>query len=299
MIKRGEYSSGRFEFLVNIIDHAGLRSLIGLLVHVCVGVALATLFYFGRFVSVNISDNNLVTVLAGITAVSGVFLALTAAFGTFKSQFQTDWAYRNNKRLRNQRERIGNMMRKSAGKYPEIASYLKDKYLFLSSYLPGQGVSFNEMNEMVESDTKFRSWVSGRVKKSGQKIDWGNIEDYDSFVKHGIDAMFAADESREVIAEIKLAELHARNIGTLQPLIMTWAIILVYSLVFAVTGSLDVMRDSVNLSILIIPIYLSFLAVIAVVLDFWNLIRMTRIREIGWAESTRGERRPHWSEQYK
>ena len=152
-----------------------------------------------------ISNNSLVAILAGFAAISGGFLALTLAFGTFKSQFHTDWQHRNYERLRNQGEKIGDMMRKSAGKYPDISRYLKDKYFFMASYLPGQRIN---LNEVAKSDIEFRSWVNEKVEKSGKKMDWGNIDDYESLVKHAVDAMFIADQSREIFAEIEMAELH-------------------------------------------------------------------------------------------
>ena len=80
---------------------------------------------------------------------------------------------------------------------------------------------------------------------------------------------------------------------------MTWALILVFSVVFAVTGSLNVMCDRMHLSILIIPIYLSFFAVIALVMDFGALMDRMRIRQVGWEMGRGDEERPHWSEKYK
>jgi hypothetical protein len=285
-----------FHFLFRVIDHACLRSFVSLFVHVCVAVALGALFYFGEFVGGTVSDNSLVTILAGIAAVSGGFLALTLAFGTFESQFHTDWTYRNYERLRNQREKMGDMMRKAAGKYPAISRYLKDRYFFMSSYLPGQPVN---LAEMAKSDIEFRSWVDEQVEKSGKKIDWGNIDDYETFVKHAVDAMFIADESREVFAEVVMAGLHGQTLRTLPPVIMTWGLILASSLVFAVTSSLDVMPDRMNLSMLIMPIYLSFVAVIALVIDFGALMKRMRIREAGWEMARRDDTRLHWSERYK
>ena len=269
-----------FQFLFGIIDHASLRSFVSLLVHVCVAVALAALFYFGQFVAETISDNNLVTILAAVAAASGAFLALSLAFGTFQSQHHTNWTYRNHERLRNQHEKIGDMMRKSAGKYPAISRYLSDRYIYISSYTPGKPVS---LDEIFEADVKFRDWANEQVKKSGKKIDFGDIDDYETFAKHAMDASFIAAESREVLVEISMAELHSRSLGTLPPLITTWALILVFSLVFAVTGSLNIISDCMKLSILIIPIYLCFFAVSAIVIDFWASIKGMRIREIGWA----------------
>lgn len=280
--KKGAWLAGGFQFLFRIIDRVSLRSFVSLLVHVCVTIALAALFYFGQFVAETISDNNLVTILAAVAAASGAFLALSLAFGTFQSQYHTDWTYRNHERLRNQREKIGDMMRKSAGKYPAISRYLSDRYIYVSSYIPGKPVS---LHEIFEADVKFRDWATGQVEKSGKKIDFGDIDDYETFAKYAMDAIFIAGDSREILVEISMAELQSRSLGTLPPLITTWALILVFSLVFAVTGSLNIISDCMNLSILMIPIYLCFFALMAIVIDFGALIKGMRIREIGWEMS--------------
>jgi len=294
--KKEEWLAGAFQFLFRIMDDVSLRSFVSLLVHVCVAVALAVLFYFGQFVAETISDNNLVTILAAVAAASGALLALSLAFGTFRSQLHTDWTYRNYERLRNQREKIGDRMRKSAGKYPDISRYLSDRYMFMSSYIPGKPVS---LDEIFESDIKFRDWATEQVEKSGKKIDFGNIDDYETFAKHAMDAMVIANESREVLIEISMAELHGRSLGTLPPLITTWALILVFSLVFAITGSLNIIYDGMNLSILIIPIYLCFFAGSAIVIDFRGLIKQMRIREKGWEMGVSAFMQQHGSEKYK
>jgi hypothetical protein len=277
--------AGALKSLYGIIDQICIRSFASLLVHVCVAAALGAVFYFGQFVAETISDNNLVTVLAAIAAASGAFLALSLALGTFTSQYHTDWTYRNYERLRNQREKIENVMRKSAGKYPKISHYLSDRYMYMYSYIPGKPV---ELDEIFKADVEFRDWVTKCVDKSGKKIDFGNINDYETFAKHAMDAIFVAGEAREIIVEISMAELHGRGLGSFPPLITTWALIMVFSLVFAITGSLNITSDSINLSVLIMPVYLCFFAVSAIVIDFRALIKRMRIREIGWEMSEKG-----------
>jgi hypothetical protein len=266
-------------FLFHVLDKISLRSFVHIPIHVCVAVALAALFYFGQFVTEAINDASLVSILSAVAAASGALLAISLAFGIFRSQYYTDWTYRSRERLRNQRERLEEMMKKSARKYPDISRRLVGQYLLMALYIPGQPIS---IDEITESDKEFHDWVNARLVKSGKKIDFGDINDYESFEKHVVDAGLIANESRDVLTEVSLAEIHGRSLATLPPLITTWALILVFSLVFALAGGFNVISDRINLSILIVPIYLCFFAGSAIVVDFWGMIHHMRARERGW-----------------
>ena len=268
-----------FRFLFLVLDKSSLRSFVHIPVHVCVAVALAALFYFGQFVTETINDNSLVIILSAIAAASGALLAVSLAFGIFRSQYYTDWTYRSRERLRNQRGKLEEMMKKSARKYPDISRRLVEQYLLMALYIPGQPIS---IDEITDSDKEFHNWVNAQLLKSGKKIDFGDINDYETFEKHAVDASLIANESRDVLTEVSLAEIHGRSLATLPPLITTWALILVFSVVLALIGGFNIISDRMNLSILIIPIYLCFFAGSAIVIDFWGLIHHMRARERGW-----------------
>jgi hypothetical protein len=268
-----------FRFLFRILDKVSLRSFASVLVHVCVAVALAALFYFGQFVAETVSDNILVTIMAAVAAASGALLAVSLAFGTFRSQYYTDWTDRNCERLRNHIEKLEDRMRKSAEQYPDISRRLVGQYMFMTSYIRGQPVKIDEVTELYRV---FHEWLNEQLVNSVKKVDFGNIDDYETFEKHAIDAHLITNESRDILTELSVAEMHGRALKTLPPLITTWALILVFSLVLAVIGSLNIISDGMNLSILIIPIYLCFFAGSGLVIDFWALMKHMRIREEGW-----------------
>jgi len=268
-----------FRFLFRILDKVSLRSFASVLVHVCVAVALAALFYFGQFVAETVSDNILVTIMAAVAAASGALLAVSLAFGTFRSQYYTDWTDRSCERLRNHMEKLEDRMRKSAEQYPDISRRLVGQYMFMASYIRGQPVKIDEVTELYRV---FHEWLNEQLVKSVKKVDFGNIDDYETFEKHAIDAHLITNESRDVLTELSVAEMHGRALKTLPPLITTWALILVFSLVIAVIGSLNIISDGMNLSILIIPIYLCLFAGSGLVIDFWALIKHMRMREEGY-----------------
>jgi len=62
---------------------------------------------------------------------------------------------------------------------------------------------------------------------------------------------------------------------------------------------LNIIYDGMNLSILIIPIYLCFFAGSAIVIDFRGLIKQMRIREKGWEMGVSAFMQQHGSEKYK
>lgn len=278
LIKRGRLARIIW-FSFRRLDWICLRSFVQMLVHMCIAIGIAVLFYFNPFGLLELDDNNLVTILSAVAAVSGALLAVSLAFATFRSQYYTDWIYRSRERLGNQLEKLGNQMKISAKTYPDISRRLAEQYMLVAFYIPGQPV---DMDEVVASDKVFHDWASEQLRKSGKKIDFGNINDYESFEKHVLDAHLVTNESRDILTELSMAEISSRSLETLPPLITTWAVVLVFSLVFAFIGSVNIICDNLNSSIMIIPIYLCFFAVCALVIDLWGLISHVRRHEKGY-----------------
>jgi hypothetical protein len=294
--KEGKWLARAFRFLFRTLDKVSLRSFAQVVVHVCIAVALAALLYFGQFVGEAINDNDLVTILAVFAAASGALLAVSLALGIFSSQYYTDWTHSSRERLRNQLEKLEDRMQKSARKYPGISRRLVELYMLMVMYIPGQPVDFDKV---LESDKVFHNWVKEQLKKSGKEIDFGNIDDYETFEKYAFDAGLVANESKDVLIELGLAEVYGRSLNTLRPVIATWGLVLVFSLVFAIIGSLDIICDNMNLSILIVPIYLCFFAGSAVVIDCWGLIEHMRAREKGYEMGVSAFIQQHGLEKYK
>jgi hypothetical protein len=294
--QEGKWLGGVFRFLFRILDRVSLRSFRQVVVHVCIAVALAAVLYFGRFVGGAISDNDLVIILAAIAAGAGALLAVSLALGIFSSQYYTDWTYRSRERLRNQLEGLEDRMQKSARKYPGISSHLVELFMLMAMYIPGQPVEFDKVRE---ADKVFHDWVSQELIKSGKKINFGSIDDYETFEKYAFDAHLVASESRDALTEVGLAEVYGRTLNTLPPVIATWALVLVFSLVFAIIGSSDIICGNMNLSILIVPIYLCLFAVSAVVIDCWGLMEHMRAREKGYGMGVSAFVQQHGLEKYK
>lgn len=275
----GKWLTRTFRFLFKKLDQISVRSFTQLLVHVLIAVALAVVLYFSRFGGEAINDSSTVIILAAMAAAAGALLAVSVALGIFCSQYYTDWSCRSREVRRYQLEKLGDGMQKWARKYPGISGRLGGLFELMAMYIPGQPVDFDKV---FESDKVFNLWVKEELEKSGKKIDFGNIDAYESFEKCAYDASLVAGESKEVLMELGLAEMYGRSLSTSPPLIGTWALILVFSLVFAIIGSLDIIGDKMNLSILILPLYLCFFAGSALVIDYRGLMEIMRAREKGY-----------------
>lgn len=265
--------------VISLLDQIALRSFRQVLIHVCVAVGLAILFYFWVGGTITISGNNFVTIMSSIAAASGALLAVSLAFATFMSRFMTDSRERLIERLQRQQEKLALQMKKSAQSYPEISRRLTNLYLMAAFYIPGQPI---DTNEVRKASKIFHDWANKQIQKSSKKIDFANPNQYDSFEKHLFNASLCSNEIGYTLTELGLAELSSRTLATHPPLITAWAMILIYALVFAIVGGTGFFIDNLNVSILIIPTYLALLAILALILDFKASIIHIRAREIGY-----------------
>jgi len=266
-------------FIIRYIDKFALRSFIQVIVHICIAVILAKMFYYIPLFRIYLSDNSFVTIISSIATASCVFLAVTLAFATFRSQYYTEWTHRNLDRLRCQQEKLESHMKESAKSYPDISHSLVDMYMLFASYIPGQPI---DMGVVEKADKDFHEWAAEHIKKDGKKFDFGNINDYESFEKHLWNAHLLSTESRDILTELHVAEVSGRSLNTLIPLATTWAVVLIYALVFAIIVSTGIIFVNANFSILIVPLYLLLFAISALLLDFRGLILSMRMREVGY-----------------
>lgn len=271
-----------FGFLFRKLDQISVRSYTQVVVHVLIGLALAVVLYYCRFVGPAISDSSLVIILAAVAAASGALLAVSVALGIFSSQHYTDWSYRSHERLANVLEKLKDGMEKWAWRYPGISGRLGKVFKAVAEYRRGEPV---DIDKVIELDVVFYSWVNEELAKSGKKIDFGNVRDYESFERYAYDAALVAKESIEALMEVGIAERYGRSLTTHASVLGTWAMVVVFSLVFAIIGSLNIIPDKMNLSILIVPIYLCFFAGSAVVIDYRGLLRIMRVWERGYEMS--------------
>lgn len=280
-----ENSKERISQKLNIIDKLqkyAVRSYRQLLIHIFVAISLAVLFSIFLACAYIIREDSFVAIISSMSAASAVLLAVSLALATFFSRHIMDWTDRLVYNLKEDRERLEKQMEKSAKLHPEISNRLVELYLRSAFYIPGQEV---DTTEIYKADKIFSDWAKEQAKKSAQKFNFGDLSTYDSFEKHLFDAQLRNAELRHTLIELSVVERIGRSIITFSPLIITWVIITIYTLVFSITGGMSVLPVSLNLPILIIPFYLFLVAIFALTKDITATLRHMRIRETGYAEA--------------
>lgn len=270
---------------LNIIDKLqryAIRTFRQLLVHSLVAVLLSILlgFVLGDYIAVSV--NNFVAIISSASAASGVLLAVSLALATFFAKHVTDWRDRLIHKLREDQERLAMQMERSAKFHPEISKRLTELYLQSAFYIPGQTV---DIEKMRSADKIFHGWAEEQAQKSANKFDFGNLNTYESFEKHIFDAHLRSTELTQTLSQLHVVEVAGRSITTFSPLIIAWVILVIFTLVFAIVGSMSVIPLSLNFPILLIPFYLFLVAIFALTKDITAILRHMRILETGYEKA--------------
>lgn len=267
---------------LNIIDKLqmyAIRTNKQLVVHILVIVILAIIVsvFLGNFYVISV--NNFVVIISSMSAVAAVLLAVSLALVTFFGRHIMDWGDRLTYKLKEDQRRIERQMEKSAKLHPEISNRLVELYLKSAYYIPGQPI---DTSEIYAADRVFSDWAKEQAKKSTKKFNFGDLSTYDSFEKHLFDAQLNNTELRLTLIELSLVEVAGRSITIFSPLIITWVIITIFTLVFAIIGATSLIPLFLNIPILLIPFYLLLVAIFALTKDITAILRHMRIRETGY-----------------
>jgi len=270
---------------LNIIDKVqryAIRTFRQLLVHSLVAVVLSILlgFVLGNYIAISV--NNFVVIISSASAASGVLLAVSLALATFFARHVTDWRDRLIHKLREDQERLAMQMERSAKFHPEISRRLTELYLQSAFYIPGQTV---DIEKMRSADKIFHGWAKEQAQKSANKFDFGNLNTYESFEKHIFDAHLRSTELTQTLSQLHVVEVAGRSITTFSPLIIAWVILVIFTLVFAIVGSMSVIPLSLNFPILLIPFYLFLVAIFALTKDITAILSHMRILETGYEKA--------------
>jgi cell division protein FtsL len=270
---------------LNIIDRLqgyAVRTFLQLLIHSLVAVFLASIlgFVLGNYLSISI--NNFVAIISSTSAASGALLAISLALATFWARHVTDWRDRLITKLEKDQDRLTMQMEKSAKSNPEISRRLAALYLESTFYIPGQAI---DMEKMHSARKVFDDWAKEQAQKSANKFDFGNLNTYESFEKHIFDASLQSIAMSQTLTQLHIVEVAGRSIATFSPLIITWVVIVIFTLVFAIIGGMSVIPESLNLPILVAPFYLFLIAIFALTKDVTAILRNMRILETGYEQA--------------
>jgi len=268
--------------IIRFLDRCAIRSFSQLFIHLMIAIVMAVLIFFLVNDRVIISSGDFVTIMSSSATASGVLLAVFLAFATFMSKYATDWREKLIERLFVQREKLAAQMKLSAQHHPNVARVLVPLLGVCNSYIPGQPIEQKLINDV---DTELHDWINSEIQasiKKGISIDYGNINHYDIYEKHLLDANNISTDLSFTLTDLSLAERFGRSLHTHPPVVSSLAIILVISLILSLIGSVGTLCIIWHLPILVIPIYLLLLTIIALVLDFRGAIGVIRGRETGY-----------------
>jgi hypothetical protein len=272
--------------IIRFLERSAVPSYKHVLFHFGIAILLLVVFillYTCLDIQISISANAFVAITSAMAAASGALLAISLALATFFSRYVTDWRDRLIDALERGQTELESQMAQSARKHPEISRRLSEIYVKFSYYIPGQSI---DADDVFKASKVFDDWAKTRAKeaqKANRTFDFGDLSTYESFEKHLFDASLRITKVRGKLVLLSAVERISRSIAVFPPLFLTWAFILLFSLVFAIVGSVHVLDVPFHFPILIMLLYLILIALISLMIGSINLIgRLTRILETGY-----------------
>ncbi len=264
------------------LQRYAFRSNNQILVHAAVAIILAVLFSFILGTRISVSGSSFVLIVSSMGTISGALLAISLALFFFFSRHVTDWRDKIAEKLVQGRAELRAIIQRSAQHHPDISRHLAALYEKSLTYFPGQLI---EMEEIDKAGSVFVDWATNQAKKRARRIDLGNPKEYNSFELQLRDAYICYREVKHVFRLIRVAELHIRATAVFSPLIIAWVLILTLTLTSALIGSIGIIPNNLGFPVLIIPFYLLFVAVFALIKDVMAIMSITIIQETAYDEA--------------
>lgn len=261
--------------LVGFLERYAIPSFKHVVIHSCIAIVLLVIFFLTLKNLVIISGGSFVSITSSISAASGALLAISLALATFFSRYITDWRDKLIDKLEKGQIELANQMTRSAKNHPEISQRLTELYLQSYMYIPGQAV---DTDEVLEASKIFNEWATAKALESqnaNRTFNFSNLNTYESLEKHLFDANQSSRHVRESLMLLSAAEKTSRAIVVFPPLMASWGVILLVSLVFAFIGGMGVLDVGVYFPMLLMLLYLIIVSLIALVISSGNIITFT------------------------
>ncbi len=270
--------------IIGAIEKYAIPSFKHIGIHASVAIVLCLVLFIlvfkGRSV---IGVTSFVTITSSISAASGALLAISLALATFFSRHITDWRDKLIDRLEEAQIDLASQMARSAKNHPEISKRLTELYLQAYMYIPGQAV---DEDEVIRASKIFNEWATKKASESqsaNRTFDFSKLNTYESLEKHLFDANQSCRHVRESLMLLSAAEKTSRAITVLPPLMASWAVILLVSLVFAFIGGLGTLDAGAYFPMLLMLLYLIIVSLVSLVISGGNIVmHITRGLEKGY-----------------
>jgi hypothetical protein len=275
--------------IVGAIEKYAVSSYKLVLIHFFVAIALLLLIRFiGNFdgFDLNIKQAYFVTITSSLSASAAALLAVSLALATFFSRYVTDWRDKLIAELRQNQSALETQMAKSAVHHGEISSRLTELYIQSTSYIPGQPIDVEKVDEASQI---FQSWANMRSSesaKAGKAFNYGDLSTYESFEKHLFDANLRCHLVRQNLIFLHAAETASRSVLVFPPQLIAWTTVLLLSLVFAVLGSVDAVSGPFYLPIIVLLVYLMLVTLVSLLIASVNIVIFAgRVLETGYGKA--------------
>ena len=264
------------------LDRYALRSKTQVVIHVLASIAVASLLYFLLRYKLSVPETYFVTIMSSMSAASAALLAITIALGSYYSLNAINWRDKLIDKLTEASVKTRKQMEKSAKQYPEISRQLAPLYEKSLLQVPGKPIDKTEVDEITNS---FLNWARIQAERRKRTIDAGDVTEYDSFEMHLRDAIICEHQISHSLRLLDIVRHRIQTIGTFSSLTLSWVIVFVLTLTFAILGSVGVLPENTGFPLLVIPFWLFLIGGFALLKDITAVFAGFQIQEIGFDEA--------------
>jgi len=264
------------------LDRYALHSKTQVVIHVLALIAVASILYFLFRYKLSVPETYFVTIVSSMSAASAALLAITIALGSYYSLNAINWRDKLLDKLTEASVQTRKQMEKSAKQYPEISRQLAPLYEKSLFQVPGKPIDKAEIDELTNS---FLNWARIQAESRKRAIDAGDVTEYDSFEMHLRDAIICEHQISHSLRLLDIVRHRIQTIGTFSSLTLSWLLILILTLTFAILGSIGVLPENLNLSLLVIPFWFFLIGGFALLKDITAVFAGFQIQETGFDEA--------------
>lgn len=264
------------------LDRYALRSKTQIVIHVLASISVASLIYFLLRSKLSVPETYFVTITSSMSAASAALLAITIALGSYYSLNAMNWRDKLIDNLTKASLKTRKQMEKSAKQYPDISRQLAplyDKSLF---QVAGKPVDQTEIDVLTNS---FLDWVRSQVESGKRVIDAGDVTVYDSFAMHLRDAIICEHQLSHSLRLLGIVRGRILTIGTFSSSTLSWVLVLILTLTFAILGSVGVLPSNLSFPLLVIPFWLFLMGGFALLKDITAVFGGFQVQETGFNEA--------------
>ena len=147
--------------------------------------------------------------------------------------------------------------------------------------MAGKPIVQTEIDVLTNS---FLDWVRSQAESGRRVIDAGDVTVYDSFAMHLRDAIICEHQLSHSLRLLSIVRGRILTIGTFSSSTLSWALVLILTLTFAILGSVGVLPNNLSFPLLVIPFWLFLIGGFALLKDITAVFGGFQVQETGFNE---------------